>query len=86
MIAYLLVTISAPAFLYKLGSLKGHHIVSSALTGTLLMIPIISSLYPQPTGPAKYFPYIFGGWLILSLVFHEIRDRRLTTIQQTDEN
>lgn len=80
LIAYLLVTISAPIFLHKLGSLKGHHIVSSALTGILLMIPIISSLYPQPTGPAKYFPYIFGGWLILSLVFHEIQDRRLTAI------
>ncbi|GAF37068.1 hypothetical protein [Lentilactobacillus farraginis] len=47
------------------------------------MIPIIGSIYPQPEGPAKFFPYIFGGWLLIAFIYREIRDSQLTAIKPT---
>ncbi|KRM12880.1 APC family permease [Lentilactobacillus farraginis] len=83
LIAYLLVTISAPVFLHKHDSLKFRNVISATVTGILLMIPIIGSIYPQPEGPAKFFPYIFGGWLLIAFIYREIRDSQLTAIKPT---
>ncbi|MCP0887989.1 APC family permease [Ligilactobacillus sp. WILCCON 0076] len=77
LIAYLLVTISAPVFLFKNKSLKIGNIISALITGLLLLIPIIGSIYPEPSGPAKFFPFIFVGWIIISLIFYDIRKRKL---------
>lgn len=85
LIAYLLVTISAPVFLHKYDELKTRHIISSVITGILLMIPLVGSVYPQPEGPAKFFPYIFGAWLAIAFLFHEFKDQQMASIKQSDE-
>lgn len=85
LITYLLVTISAPVFLHKYDSLKVRNIVSSTITGGLLLIPLIGSIYPQPEGAAKYFPYIFGAWIVIALIFHAIKQRTLRAHEAPDE-
>lgn len=77
LIAYLLITISAPVFLYKSAELKIHNVILSLITAVLLMIPIVRSVYPQPEGPVKFFPYIFGAWLLIAFLFHEFKDLQL---------
>ncbi|WP_220095287.1 hypothetical protein [Lentilactobacillus parafarraginis] len=55
------------------------------ITGGLLLIPLIGSIYPQPEGAAKYFPYIFGAWIVIALIFHAIKQRTLRAHEAPDE-
>ncbi len=73
LIAYLLITISAPVFLHRYGALKWRNVLLSLVTAGLLMIPLVGSIYPEPQGAAKFYPVIFGAWLITALVYYVIK-------------
>jgi amino acid transporter len=75
--AYALICIAAPFYLKKIGELKASGIAFSAAGLGLLCIPAIGSVYPVPSAPLNYFPYIFGGYLLIGLfraVAYKIRD------------
>jgi amino acid transporter len=74
-LAYALISISAPLYLYKEKELKHHHIVLSAVTVLVLLIPIVGSIYSNASSGAPYswFIYIFLGWLTAGGLWFFIR-------------
>jgi len=75
--AYALICLSAPCYLKKIGELKAGGIALSVAGLGLLCIPAVGSVYPVPPAPVNYFPYIFGGYLLIGLfraVAYKIRD------------
>lgn len=79
LLVYILVSIAAPVYLYRLGKLRPMDIVFSALGTGFMMIPILgtvgipgSTLFPVPEAPYNTFPYLFllylglgCGWFIV---------------------
>ena len=61
--AYTFIVLAAPAFLKKRGELKAKHVVLCVVAMTLLLIPIIGSVWPVPAPPVNYFPYAFVAYL-----------------------
>jgi amino acid transporter len=68
-VAYCLVTVAAPAYLKRLGELKGRDIAGCAAALVLLAIPAVGSVYPIPDPPVKYFPYLFLVYLAVGIVW-----------------
>jgi amino acid transporter len=70
--AYFLISIAAPVFLHREGSLKAGNIIISVLAILCLLYPTVSLFYPVPSYPVNLFPYIFlvymligAGWLFI---------------------
>ncbi|HUE37345.1 MAG TPA: APC family permease [Candidatus Acidoferrum sp.] len=66
--AYSLIVLAAPAFLKKRGELQAKHVVLCVVAMTLLLIPIIGSVWPIPAPPVNAFPYVFLGYLWFGLI------------------
>ncbi|MBV8587402.1 MAG: APC family permease [Verrucomicrobia bacterium] len=66
--AYVLVTLAAPFYLKKRGELNAVDVVWCVAALALLMIPAIGSVYPVPSAPVNFFPYIFLAYLLVGLV------------------
>lgn len=66
--AYSLIVLAAPAFLKKRGELQPKHIVLCVVAMTLMLIPIIGSVWPIPAPPVNAFPYVFLGYLWFGLI------------------
>jgi amino acid transporter len=84
--AYTLICVAAPLYLKKIGELKTKDMVICGLALALLLIPAVGSVYPVPPAPVNYFPYIFGGYLLIGLfraLAYKIRDPK--TLQQIRE-
>jgi len=65
--AYSLVCLAAPFYLWKIGQLKAKDVVVCVLALGLLCIPAVGSVYPVPSAPLNYFPYVFGLYLLAGL-------------------
>ncbi|HTV62385.1 MAG TPA: APC family permease, partial [Verrucomicrobiae bacterium] len=66
--AYSLIVLAAPAFLKKRGELQPKHIVLCVVAMSLMLIPIIGSVWPIPSPPVNAFPYVFLGYLWFGLI------------------
>jgi amino acid transporter len=75
--AYFLISLAAPAYLRRAGILRGRDIALSAASVVLLLVPAVGSIYPVPSWPVNIFPYIFGGYLLIGIVWF-MRLRRRT--------
>jgi amino acid transporter len=77
-LAYALVSISAPLYLYREKELKRRHVALSAVTILVLLIPIVGSIYSNATSGAPYswFIFIFIGWLVVGVVWFYITKAR----------
>ena len=55
--------------------LKGNHIVLSAVTILVLLIPIVGSIYANATSGAPYswFIFIYIGWLVIGGLWYLFR-------------
>jgi hypothetical protein len=40
-----------------------------------LVVPIVGTVYPAPSFPMNYFPYIFLAYLVVGVVLVSIRSR-----------
>ena len=69
LLAYFLISAAAPAFLAKIGELKGRHIAVAAAAFVCLLVPTIGSFYPVPAWPVNLFPYIFLAYMMLGGVW-----------------
>lgn len=76
LLAYFLITIAAPIYLYKIKELKPVNIILAAITIAIICIPIVGSVYPIQAFPMSILPVIFVGWLLISLVYYLIVSRR----------
>jgi amino acid transporter len=75
--AYVLITIAAPMYLYKIRELKAKDVVLCVAALGLLLVPAVGSVYPVPPAPVNYFPYIFLVYVALGLfraVAYKVRE------------
>lgn len=70
LLVYILVSIAAPIYLYRLGQLRSFDVLFSAAGVTFMMIPVVgtvgipgSTLFPVPVAPYNTFPYLFALYL-----------------------
>ncbi len=73
LLTYILVSIAAPVYLYRLRILRPLDVVFSLLAVSFMMLPILgtvgipgSSLFPVPEAPYNSFPYLFLLYLGVS--------------------
>jgi amino acid transporter len=66
--AYSLIVLAAPVFLKKRNELQAKHVVLCVVAMTLMLIPIIGSVWPIPSPPVNAFPYVFLGYLWFGLI------------------
>ena len=74
--AYFLISIAAPAYLYKRGELRGSHIAIAVAAFLCLLVPTIGSFYPVPAWPVYIFPYIFLTYMALGGLWLYIAHKR----------
>ncbi|MBI4784321.1 MAG: APC family permease [Oscillatoriophycideae cyanobacterium NC_groundwater_1537_Pr4_S-0.65um_50_18] len=94
LLVYILVSIAAPVYLYRLGKLRPMDIVFSALGVGFMMIPIVgmvgipgSELFPVPEAPYNLFPYLFLLYLMLGcgwFMVQRIRSPKLVRRMQRE--
>ncbi len=72
LLAYILISIATPIYLYRLQALRLFDIAIAAIAIIFLMIPVVGSVYPVPPAPFNVFPYLFlmylvvgGGWFLM---------------------
>lgn len=72
LLAYILISIATPVYLYRLQALRLFDIAIAAISIIFLMIPVVGSVYPVPPAPFNVFPYLFlmylvvgGGWFLM---------------------
>ncbi|GAB1544702.1 APC family permease [Scytonema sp. NUACC21] len=70
---YILISIAAPVYLYKIGKLRPSNVMFSVLAVCFMMIPVLgsvgipgSSLFPVPEAPYDIFPYLFLMYLAVT--------------------
>jgi amino acid transporter len=82
LLVYILVSIAAPVYLYRLGKLRPMDVVFSVLGVGFMMLPVVgtvgipgSNLFPVPEAPYNIFPYLFllylaagFGWFVIQRV------------------
>lgn len=77
-LAYALITVSTPIYLYREKEFKSKSVVLAVVTVLVLLIPIVGSVYSNALSGEPYsrFIYIFLAWLVaggLWLIFRKIQ-------------
>lgn len=67
LIIYLVIALSAPVYLRRLGQLRVKDLLISGLGVIAMLVPLASSLYPIPPAPYDSFPYLLMLWLVVGL-------------------
>jgi amino acid transporter len=68
-VAYVFISLAAPAYLKKLGELRPLDLAVSGAAVILLLGTILFGFFiPPPAPPVNYFPYIFIAYFLLGLV------------------
>jgi hypothetical protein len=82
-VPYILITLSAPAYLKKLGELSDKDWSICAASLALLLIPTVGSVYPIPAAPVCYFPCLYLFYLAAGILWIVAFHRRKPTAVQT---
>ncbi len=83
--AYFFITVAAPFYLKKEGTLTPGNIALAAVTLLLLLVPAVGSVYPVPTAPVNYFPYVFLGYFLAGTAwFLLLRKRSPETVAEIE--
>ena len=78
--AYVLISLATPFYLKKIGEMKPHHIAIAVIALALLLVPIVGTVYPVPSYPMNYFPYIFLAYIVAGVVLVSMRSRSVLEI------
>ncbi|MBD2438166.1 APC family permease [Nostoc sp. FACHB-110] len=80
---YILISIAAPVYLYKIKKLRPRDIGFSILGVGFMMIPVLgsvgipgSSLFPVPEAPYDAFPYLFLMYIVATSSWFIVKRRR----------
>lgn len=76
LVVYMLMCVVAPVELKRAGELKAKHIILSAAGVLVMAFVIFGSLYPIPSAPYNYIPYLFGGYLLIGAVWYGVLTQR----------
>jgi len=77
LLAYLLLSVGAPIYLHRNGSLRSAHLVVASLAVVAVLIPLVSSIYPVPDYPHNLMIYIFVALIAAGMGwFFALRWRR----------
>lgn len=76
LVSYLILSVAAPVYLYKLGEARWHSWITATLSFGILLLPMIGSVYPLPPPPDAYIPFIFAGLLVPGVVWCGVMARR----------
>jgi amino acid transporter len=77
LLAYLLLSVGAPIYLHRNGSLRPAHLAVALLAIVAVSIPLVSSIYPIPDYPHNLMIYIFVALLAAGMGwFFALRWRR----------
>jgi amino acid transporter len=69
LLVYILISIAAPVYLHSLRELRGGHILIAIASILFLLIPTIATFYPLPAAPADKFPFYFGAYMLVGIVW-----------------
>jgi amino acid transporter len=72
---YVLISLAAPFYLKKIGEVKLKHWILSFAALLLLIVPIVGTVYPEPSYPCNYFAYIFGTYVLAGIIIVFVRSR-----------
>jgi peptidoglycan/LPS O-acetylase OafA/YrhL len=75
------ISLAAPFFLKKIGEVKPHHWLLSIMALVLLIIPIVGTVYPEPSYPCNYFAYIYGAYMLAGVIVVLMRSRSKVEIE-----
>jgi amino acid transporter len=78
--AYVLISLATPFYLKKIGELKTRHIAIAVAALVLLAVPIVGTVYPVPSFPMNYFPYIFLAYVVAGVILVSMRSRSIEEI------
>ena len=67
LLAYLLLSVGAPIYLHRSGSLRSAHLVVASLAVVAVSIPLVSSIFPVPDYPHNLMIYIFVALLAVGM-------------------
>jgi len=68
-IVYMMCSIAAPVYLYRVGALKAAHVVYGVLGVVFMLFALGGSVFPVPAAPYNYFPYAFGAYLLIGFAW-----------------
>jgi len=71
--AYVLISLATPFYLKSIGELKAYHVAVAVIALALLIVPIVGTVYPVPSAPLNYFPYIFVAYLLIGVLLVSVR-------------
>jgi amino acid transporter len=80
-VVYFLVSLSAPAYLKKIGKVKSGDYVLGGLGAIFMILAVIGSVYPVPAYPYNVFPYLFALYLLAGVAwFYVVKARAPSTL------
>ena len=83
--SYFFITVAAPFYLKKEGTLTPSNIALAVVTVLFLLVPAVGSVYPVPAAPVNYFPYVFLGYFLVGLAwFLTLRKRSPGTVEEIE--
>jgi amino acid transporter len=92
LLVYVLVSIAAPVYLYRLKQLRPLDVMFSLLAVSFMALPILgtvgisgSTLFPPPEAPVSTFPYLFGLYLAAGcgwFFYQRVRSPRMASRMQ----
>jgi amino acid transporter len=68
-VAYFLISISAPIYLKKQGELKPLNVVWGVLGAVAMVGALVGSVYPVPSYPYNILPYLFIGYMVIGALW-----------------
>ncbi|RQS07321.1 APC family permease [Burkholderia sp. Bp8998] len=69
LVAYFLISISAPIYLKKQGELKAINVVWGVLGAIAMIGAFIGSVYPVPDYPYNVLPYLFVAYMLVGVIW-----------------
>ena len=84
---YFFITVAAPFYLKKEGTLTAGNIALAVVTILFLLVPAVGSVYPVPAPPVNYFPYVFLGYFAVGVAwFLMLRKRSPEAVQEIERD
>jgi amino acid transporter len=79
--AYVLISLATPFYLKKIGEVKPYHWALSIIALLLLIVPIVGTVWPEPSYPLNFFAYIFGAYVVVGIVLVFSRSRSMAEFE-----